>query len=83
MAGAVADSWSGVALAACPEAEADADTLAMVLSRDGDDVGGWCGKERRREERDVGCDALTVALGFLGCAVLPARSRAGVYDSQK
>jgi hypothetical protein len=60
-AGAVASSASGVALVACPEADADADTLAMVLPRDGDNV-GWlvCGRENE-EERDVGVDALDVA----------------------
>jgi hypothetical protein len=31
-------------------------------------VGVWCGSEREREERDVGCDALALALGFLGWA---------------
>jgi len=31
-------------------------------------LGGWCGSERTREERDVGCDALALALGFLGRA---------------
>jgi hypothetical protein len=43
----------------------------MVLSRDGDNV-GWlvCGRENE-EERDVGVDALDVALGFF-LAVLSA-----------
>ena len=31
-------------------------------------LGGWCGSERTREERNVGCDALALALGFLGRA---------------
>jgi hypothetical protein len=70
-AGAVAGSASGVALAACPEAEADADTLAMVLTRDEDNVGWLVCERENEEERDVGVDALDVALGFF-LAVLPA-----------
>jgi hypothetical protein len=37
---AVANWGSSIALAACPEVEADADTLGMIFSRYGDDV-GW------------------------------------------